>query len=89
MVFHRHSGGCLNFRVNLVSAEEPPRLTWYEWLIGIVGFGLVLFTLQNFVSSFVEIEPQAAYIFLLITGLPALILLVLAWQLAIRRTRKA
>ncbi|AGG07011.1 MULTISPECIES: hypothetical protein [Dehalococcoides] len=65
------------------------RLTWYEWLIGIVGFGLVLFTLQNFVSSFVEIEPQAAYIFLLITGLPALILLVLAWQLAIRRTRKA
>ncbi|KSV18954.1 MAG: dehalogenase [Dehalococcoides mccartyi] len=65
------------------------RLTWYEWLIGIVGFGLVLFTLQNFVSSFVEIESKAAYMFLLVTGVPALVLLALTWQLALRRTKKA
>jgi len=62
-------------------------LTWYEWLIGIVGLLLLLFTIQNFVGSFIEIESTAAWMFLLITGLPALILLVVVWQLAARRNK--
>lgn len=62
---------------------------WYEWVIGIIGLGLLLFTIQNFLGSLEELEPKAAYTFLLITGLPALILLVLAWQLAVRRAKKA
>ena len=62
-------------------------LTWYEWLIGIVGVALLLFTIQNFFGSFTELEPTAAWMFLLITGLPALILLAISWQLAARRQK--
>ena len=63
------------------------RVAWYEWLIGIVGLLLLLFTIQNLVGSLAELEPTAAYMFLLVTGLPALILLVVAWQLVARRQR--
>ena len=62
-------------------------LTWYEWLIGIIGLALLLFTIQNFFGSFAELEPTAAWMFLLITGLPALILLAVSWQLAARRQK--
>lgn len=62
-------------------------LTWYEWLIGVAGLLLLLFTLQNFFGAFVELETTAAWMFLLITGLPALILLAVAWQLAARRVK--
>ena len=62
-------------------------LTWYEWLIGAVGLILLLFTIQNFFGSQAELESNAANIFLLVTGLPALILLAVAWQLAVRRTK--
>jgi len=60
------------------------KVTWYEWLIGVIGLLLLLFTIQNFAGSFIELEPTAAWMFLLVTGLPALILLALAWQLARR-----
>jgi len=63
------------------------RVTWYEWLIGAVGLLLLLFTIQNFTGSLAELESTAAYMFLLVTGLPALILLVVAWQLMARRQR--
>ena len=58
---------------------------WYEWLIGVVGLLLLLFTIQNFVTSFAEVEATAPWMFLLVLGLPALILLALAWQLVARR----
>ncbi|OBW62540.1 MAG: dehalogenase [Dehalococcoides mccartyi] len=64
-------------------------LTWYEWVIGLMGLLLLLFTLQSFRGSFAELEPYAAYIFLLVTGLPSIILLAIAWQLSVRRIRKA
>lgn len=62
---------------------------WYEWVIGIIGLGLLLFTIQNFLGSLEELEPQAASLFLLVTGLPSLVLLAIAWQLAVRRTKRA
>jgi uncharacterized membrane protein len=62
-------------------------LTWYEWLIGIVGLVLLVFTIQNFFASFTELESSAAWMFLLVVGLPALILLTVTWQLAARRQR--
>lgn len=62
-------------------------LTWYEWIIGIVGVLLLLFTLQNFFGSFEELEPTAAWMFLLITGLPSLVLLAVTWQLIARRNK--
>jgi len=65
------------------------KLTWYEWLLGIAGLALLLFTVQNYLGSYVEIEPKAATMFLLVTGLPSLILLALTWQLVARRIKKA
>ena len=65
------------------------KVTWYEWLIGAIGLLLLLFTIQNFAGSFIELESTAAYMFLLVTGLPSLILLAIAWQLVARRQRAA
>ena len=63
------------------------KLTWYEWLIGALGLLLLLYTIQNFAGSLVELEPVAAWWMLLFLGLPALILLAVAWQLTARRRR--
>ena len=62
-------------------------LTWYEWLIGLVGIVLLLFTIQNFTASFAEYNPKAAWLILGFIGLPALILLAVTWQL-VRRHKK-
>ena len=62
---------------------------WYEWVIGIIGLLLLLFTIQNFFGSQAELEPKAASMFLLVTGLPAVILLVLTGVLAMRHKATA
>jgi hypothetical protein len=62
-------------------------IKWYEGLIGALGLVLLLFTIQNFAGSQAELESTAANMFLLVTGLPALILLAVAWQLIARRQR--
>ncbi len=64
-------------------------LKWYDWVIGIIGLLLLLFTIQNYLGSQVELEPAAANLFLLVTGLPAIILLAVSWQLIARRQRSA
>ena len=60
---------------------------WYEWLMGIIGLLLLIFTIQNFAGSFAEFNSTAAWLFLPIVGLPALILLAVAWRLVARRQR--
>jgi hypothetical protein len=63
------------------------RVTWYDRLIGAIGLLLLLFTIQNFFGSQAELESTAANMFLLVTGLPALILLAVSWQLIARQQR--
>ena len=63
------------------------KVSWYEWLIGAVGLLLLLFTIQSFAASLAEDESTAATMYLLATGLPALILLAVAWQFVWRRQR--
>jgi len=63
------------------------QVKWYEWLIGIIGLLLLIFTIQNLTGSLAEFNSTAAWLFLPITGLPALILLAVAWQLVARRQR--
>jgi hypothetical protein len=58
---------------------------WYDWVIGILGLLLLIFTIQNFFGSNAELESTAANLFLLVTGLPALILVGIAYQLTARR----
>lgn len=79
--------GALLLGLAMYMRSKDISLTWYEWLIGVVGLLLLLFTFQNFFGSFAELETTAAWMFLLITGLPALILLAVAWQLAARRAK--
>jgi hypothetical protein len=62
---------------------------WYEWVIGLIGLALLLFTIQNYFGSQAELESKAANMFLLVTGLPALILLAITWQLVIRHKKVA
>ncbi|AGG07022.1 MULTISPECIES: hypothetical protein [Dehalococcoides] len=64
-------------------------LNWYEWIIGLIGLALILFTIQNFFGSLAEMESKAAAMFWLVTGLPGLILLAVTWQLTARRAKKA
>lgn len=64
-------------------------VTWYDRLIGAVGIVLLLFTAQNFITAFAESEPAATWMFLLVLGLPALILLAIAGGLIARRQRAA
>jgi len=63
------------------------KVSWYEWLIGIVGLALLLFTIQNYSASLNEFESGAATTFLLVTGLPSIVLLAIAGGLAYMRNR--
>lgn len=62
-------------------------LAWYEWLIGGVGFVSLLIAVQHYFGASAELFPYAAWMGLLIIGLPALILLAIAWQLVVRRSK--
>jgi hypothetical protein len=56
-------------------------LRWWEWTLGVAGWGLCMFTLQNYFASVAEFEPKAPGMFLLVFGLPALFLLLLGLAL--------
>lgn len=64
-------------------------LTWYEWLIGIVGVALLLYGIQNLAGGLVETETTAGWLLLVVFGVPALILLTATWQLVRRHHRRA
>ena len=63
------------------------KMAWYVWLIGIVGLFLLLFTIQNYYGSNVEFQQKASTMFLLVTGLPAIVLIAVAGLLVYRRQR--
>lgn len=60
-------------------------IRWYEWLIGVVALLLALLAIQSYSASMAELEPRAAYFFLLLLGFPALLLAVVAGLLPYRR----
>ena len=62
-------------------------VTWYDWLIGAIGLLLVLAAIQHYTGALAEGFPTAGWLGLLVFGIPALILLVVAWQLIARRQR--
>jgi len=76
--------GALIFWLATMMKSKGMSFKWYEWVIGLIGLALLLFTIQNFFGSQAELEPKAASMFLLVTGLPAVILLVLTGVLATR-----
>ena len=64
-------------------------VTWYEWLLAALGIIVLLFTIQNFYSSFTESEITAAWMFLVFPGLIGLLLLGIVLGLVTRRQRAA
>lgn len=69
--------------------ERHVKITWYEWLLGIIGLMVLLFAIENFTKFLAEHETRAAWRFLLIAGLPSLMLLSLYFLLPWRRHHKA
>lgn len=61
------------------------KVNWYEWLMGAVAFVLVLLIIQNFLGSYAEYEPRAAWMGLLFMGIPAAVLGILAVRLPRQR----
>lgn len=61
------------------------KVTWYDRLIGAVGIVLLLFAIQNYFGSLAEWWPNAANFYLLVAGLPGLVLLAVAATLIWRR----
>ena len=64
-------------------------LKWYEWILGLIGVALMLFTLQNYQASVAELEPNAPGMFLLVFGTPALFFILLTAFLVWFRTFRA
>ncbi len=64
-------------------------LKWYEWLIGAVGVGILFYMIRNVSGSLADNEARAALTFLWLLGVPAIVLLAIAWLLPWRRHRKA
>ena len=64
------------------------RLKWWEWILGIVGLLLLLFTIQNFIGTLNEEETKAAWMMLVLPGIPAIILMASAVVLPYVRLNK-
>jgi len=51
---------------------------WYEWVIGVLGFGFLLFTIQNVMAAAEGYWETAPLVFLWLFGTPSLVLLIIA-----------
>ncbi|RJO61852.1 MAG: dehalogenase [Dehalococcoidia bacterium] len=60
-------------------------VTWYEWIIAALGLVLLLVALQNYFASSAGYEPTAPGMFLLVFGLPGILLFAIAAVLVSRR----
>ncbi|MFC1936578.1 dehalogenase [Chloroflexota bacterium] len=78
-------GALAGIAIYWVATSEKFKPTWYEWVLGILGIILILFAIQNYNMSIVELEPRAANYLMLMFGLPGVILAGLAFFLTSRR----
>ena len=81
-------GGAISALVLWMRSKEIVA-KWYEWLIGAAGLGLLVFAVQHYFGSQAELYSTAAGLGLVFFGIPALILLAVAWQLVSRRQRSS
>jgi hypothetical protein len=66
-------------------------IAWYVWLLAVMGLALLLFSIQNYLASTAELEPVAPGMFLLVFGLPGILLFaiaaVLVWWRQVRKSK--
>jgi len=62
---------------------------WWDWLIGAIGLLLLMLAIQNITAASYEEVMSSVPWFLLVFGLPGLILLAVSGQLVWRRHRSA
>ena len=79
-------GAALTASVFLINTRGL-KLTWYEWLIGAIGIILAFVAIQHYFGSTREFVEKSAYLGLALFGIPAIILLAIAWQLAYRHNK--
>ncbi len=70
-------------------AATKMKLSWYEWLLAVLGTLLVLFAIQNYGASRLALESRAAGLLLVMFGLPGVILAAVGFALPWMRARKA
>lgn len=75
--------------VGFYFASTKMTMTWYEWVLAVLGTILILFAIQNYIGSQLDLEPRAAGLLLLIFGLPGVIFAALGFVLPWMRARKA
>ena len=63
-------------------------IRWYEWLLAGLGFVLLVWAINDFFGSMATYNETAGRLFLLILGLPAVILLGLSVFFPLRRYLK-
>lgn len=63
------------------------KVLWYEYVLGALGLLLFLFVAQNLVGSIDEWEMQAFWMFVVILGLPSLLLMGIPALRIVRRYR--
>ena len=71
----------------LLLRNQNIRVSWYEWVIGIVGLLVLLFTIQTYIGFSAESANDAAATALWLMGIPAIVLVGVAAFLAWRRNR--
>jgi uncharacterized membrane protein len=70
-------------------AATKMSLTWYEWVLAVLGVILVLFAIQNYGASQVELEARAGTMLFVMFGIPGIILAALGFVLPWMRAKKA
>jgi len=70
-------------------AATKMSLAWYEWVLAVLGVVLVLFAIQNYSASQVELEARAGTMLFVMFGIPGIILAALGFVLPWMRAKKA
>ncbi|MFP3854603.1 MAG: dehalogenase [Anaerolineales bacterium] len=68
-------------------AKREIEIRWYEGLLGFLALVALVLGIQTFIGSYAEYEPQAAWMSLLFTLLPAVVFVAAAARLV--QTRRA
>jgi hypothetical protein len=81
--------GAVILAVVLTVRARKITVRWYEWLMAAVALILALLILQNFLASYAEHEPRAAWMGVLFMGIPCAILGILAMRLPRQRRSRS